>query len=373
MDSRRAVDPTHPATDPANRPSNTASADPRSPCAGPDRSARRPPRRLAATRPSSDRASAPPADTAGRRRTPARSRRTGTGAAGAPARRRLDGVERIDPKLAGGSRRRRRSGCGANTPRVAAGDDRQRRIAIERLRVVAPREIERSAAARRRRTGPLRRRSAARASRTAPRSPRASAAGRATGSRSRSLCVWPISTAPGVSLAPPSISRAISPTNCRFVQMYMNASVHMAKPNAPRANGIGALPSQHTGSHSGAVNRRASHTFAKYRSASTGGGDDSSSSDRVRWPEPPQMSMARRRAVEHGRADRARDGLGDDVGRIGEAVEKIAALEIRSERLNDVAVGRGVGRRRPPRTRRPASSSRPNIVRRARSGRPASI
>ena len=26
----------------------------------------------------------------------------------------------------------------------------------------------------------------------------------------------------------PSTSRAISPTNCRFVQMYMNASVHIA-------------------------------------------------------------------------------------------------------------------------------------------------
>ena len=40
----------------------------------------------------------------------------------------------------------------------------------------------------------------------------------------------------------------------------MNASEHIAKPNAPRANGSGALPSQHTGSHPGAVNRRASQT-----------------------------------------------------------------------------------------------------------------
>ena len=64
--------------------------------------------------------------------------------------------------------------------------------------------------------------------------------------------------------------------------MYMNASVHIAKPNAPRANGIGALPSQQTGSQPGAVKRRASQTFAKYRSASTGGVADRSSSDRVR-------------------------------------------------------------------------------------------
>ena len=39
--------------------------------------------------------------------------------------------------------------------------------------------------------------------------------------------------------------------------MYMNASVHIAKLKTPRANGIGALPSQHTGSQPGAVNRRA--------------------------------------------------------------------------------------------------------------------
>ena len=88
--------------------------------------------------------------------------------------------------------------------------------------------------------------------------------------------------APRPASPPPSISRAISPTNCRLVQMYMNASEHIAKPNAPRANGIGALPSQQTGSHPGAVNRRASQTFAKYRSARTGGGDERSISDRVR-------------------------------------------------------------------------------------------
>jgi hypothetical protein len=42
--------------------------------------------------------------------------------------------------------------------------------------------------------------------------------------------------------------------------MYMNASVHIAKPNAPRAKGSGELPSQQTGSHPGAVKRRASQT-----------------------------------------------------------------------------------------------------------------
>src|SRR5205085_2654988 len=80
---------------------------------------------------------------------------------------------------------------------------------------------------------------------------------------------------------------------CRFVQMYMNASVHIAYRNALRANGNGALPSQHTASHPGAVNRRASQTFEKYRSASTGGADERSSSERVRCPEPPHRSIAR--------------------------------------------------------------------------------
>ena len=129
--------------------------------------------------------------------------------------------------------------------------------------------------------------------------------------------------------------------------MYMNASVHIAKPNAPRANGIGALPSQHTGSQPGAVNRRASQTFAKYRSASTGGVDDRSSSDRVRCPDPPQMSIARRAAAEHRRRRRpAHDRLRDDVGRIGEAVEEVAALEIGPERVDHLAVRRRVGRGR---------------------------
>src|SRR2546423_15418407 len=73
----------------------------------------------------------------------------------------------------------------------------------------------------------------------------------------------------------------------------MNASVHIARPNVRGANGNGALPSQHTGSQPGAVKRRASQIFAKYRSASTGGGDDRSSSERVKCPEPPQMSIAR--------------------------------------------------------------------------------
>src|SRR5581483_6811860 len=74
------------------------------------------------------------------------------------------------------------------------------------------------------------------------------------------LWVWLITTAPGDG---PSTRRHISPTNWRLVQMYWNASEHIAKPNAPRANGIGELPSQHTGSHPGAVKRRASQTLAK--------------------------------------------------------------------------------------------------------------
>src|SRR5215831_13975096 len=85
----------------------------------------------------------------------------------------------------------------------------------------------------------------------------------------------------------------MSRTNWRFVQMYMNASEHIAYRKAPRAKGIGELPSQQTGSHPGAVKRRASQILAKYRSARTGAGDDRSMSDRVRWPDPPQMSIAR--------------------------------------------------------------------------------
>jgi hypothetical protein len=45
--------------------------------------------------------------------------------------------------------------------------------------------------------------------------------------------------------------------------MYMNASEHIANLNAPRANGIGELPSQQIASHPGAVKRRASQIFAK--------------------------------------------------------------------------------------------------------------
>jgi hypothetical protein len=44
--------------------------------------------------------------------------------------------------------------------------------------------------------------------------------------------------------------------------MYMNASEHIAYWKAPRANGMGALPSQQIGSQPGAVNRRASQIFA---------------------------------------------------------------------------------------------------------------
>src|SRR5204863_7717817 len=104
------------------------------------------------------------------------------------------------------------------------------------------------------------------------------------------LCVWLIIAAAGVF---PSITRSRSSTNWRFVQMYMNASEHIAKRKAPRANGIGELPSQQTGSQPGAVNRRPSQTFEKYRSARTGGADDRSSKVRVTCPEPPQMSIAR--------------------------------------------------------------------------------
>ena len=59
----------------------------------------------------------------------------------------------------------------------------------------------------------------------------------------------------------------------------------------------------------------------------------------------------------------AADGrLRHEVGRVGEAVEKVAALEIRSERLDDLAVRRRVGHRRrrrtpPPVPRRRARSS----------------
>src|SRR5215471_20582796 len=100
-----------------------------------------------------------------------------------------------------------------------------------------------------------------------------------------------MTTAPG---SGPTTRRSISPTNSRLVQMYWKASEHIAYPNDPRANGIGPLPSQQTGSQPDAVNRRPSQIFGKNRSASTGAGDDRSISDRVRWPDPPQMSIARR-------------------------------------------------------------------------------
>ena len=49
-------------------------------------------------------------------------------------------------------------------------------------------------------------------------------------------------------------------------------------------------------------------------------------------------------AREHGPGDRTNDGVGDDVGGIGEAIEKIAAFETRSQRVDEIAVGGGAGR-----------------------------
>src|SRR5439155_10423765 len=47
---------------------------------------------------------------------------------------------------------------------------------------------------------------------------------------------------------------------------------------------------------------------------------------------------------EHGARDRANDGFGDDVGRIRESVREVAAFEIRTERLDGLAVRRGLRR-----------------------------
>src|SRR5262245_47559433 len=81
--------------------------------------------------------------------------------------------------------------------------------------------------------------------------------------------------------------------NCRLVQMYWNASEQIANLKTPLANGRGPFASQHTGSQVGAVNLRASQTFAKNRSARTGGCVERSTRERVRCPDPPQMSIAR--------------------------------------------------------------------------------
>ena len=124
--------------------------------------------------------------------------------------------------------------------------------------------------------------------------------------------------------------------------MYMNASTHIANLKAPRANGIGALPSQQMASQPGAVNRRPSQTFAKYRSASTGVCDERPISARVKWPEPPQRSTARPPPARTRAGDRANDRIGDDEGRIGKSIQKVAAFEVWTERVNEVAIRGGL-------------------------------
>ena len=64
------------------------------------------------------------------------------------------------------------------------------------------------------------------------------------------------------------------------------------------------------------------------------------------------MSIARAAAARAPSPPTARDDrVRHDVGRIGEAIEEIAALEVRPERLDDVAVGRACRTRRRLRTR----------------------
>src|SRR5436190_97136 len=48
--------------------------------------------------------------------------------------------------------------------------------------------------------------------------------------------------------------------------------------------------------------------------------------------------------LEHGTGHRSHDRVGDDVGRIGKAVQEIAAFERRAERVDHVAVGGGLRR-----------------------------
>src|SRR2546423_15588652 len=46
------------------------------------------------------------------------------------------------------------------------------------------------------------------------------------------------------------------------------------------------------------------------------------------------------RTLKNGGGDGADDGLRDDEGRIGKTIEEVAALEVRSERVDGVAIGR---------------------------------
>ena len=48
--------------------------------------------------------------------------------------------------------------------------------------------------------------------------------------------------------------------------------------------------------------------------------------------------------LEDGRGHRSHDRVGDDVGRVGKAVQKISAFERRAERVDHVAVGGGLRR-----------------------------
>ena len=94
-----------------------------------------------------------------------------------------DGVERVDPELAGGARPAASAHARANTPGWRLATIVSAGLGVERLLVVAPREVERPAGDDVREQVGLRRRAAARSSRTGRRSPPATAAGRATGSR----------------------------------------------------------------------------------------------------------------------------------------------------------------------------------------------
>ena len=55
----------------------------------------------------------------------------------------------------------------------------------------------------------------------------------------------------------------------RFCQMYGKASLSRAIEKHPSSNGSGLFASQQTATHAGAMIRRASHSFQKYRSART--------------------------------------------------------------------------------------------------------
>ena len=111
----------------------------------------------------------------------------------------------------------------------------------------------------------------------------------------------------------------------------MNASEHIANRKAPRANGNGALPSQQIGLAAG---RGEAARQPDLREVQIGEHRRAATTDRgATASDGPSRRRCRSRGRRRGapcRATARTTAWRDDVGRIGEAIEEVAALEVRA-------------------------------------------